>query len=125
WARTLADGAITAWPRLLVTLGAVWLGLRGLGRQWRTDRSGWAFTLAFFGVTGLGLVLYMNFKPGPSIGWDRWSELADHEVRERDYFFVASFVGWAVLMAIGLADVIAQARRRWPAQRWTTALLGL
>src|SRR5690606_14882316 len=86
---------------------------------------GWAFTLAFFGVTGLGLVLYMNFKPGPSIGWDRWSELADHEVRERDYFFVASFVGWAVLMAIGLADVIAQARRRWPAQRWTTALLGL
>ncbi|MGD9522919.1 MAG: DUF2723 domain-containing protein [Gemmatimonadales bacterium] len=125
WARTLADGAITAWPRLVVTLGAVWLGLRGLGRQWRTDRSGWAFTLAFFGVTGLGLVLYMNFKPGPSIGWDRWSELADHEVRERDYFFVASFVGWAVLMAIGLADVIAQARRRWPAQRWTTALLGL
>jgi hypothetical protein len=125
WARSLADGAITAWPRLLATLGALWLGLRGLGRQWRLDRSGWWFTAAFFAVTGLGLVLYMNFKPGPSIGWDRWAAAVDHEVRERDYFFVASVVGWAVLMAMGLAELVGAARLRWPGRPWNMALLGL
>lgn len=67
-------------------------------------RAGFGFLAAFILVTGLGLVLYMNFKPGPSIGWNRWTVLADHEVRERDYFFVASFVGWAVWVALGLAE---------------------
>jgi hypothetical protein len=45
----------------------------------------------------------MNFKPGPSIGWDRWDSLSLHEVRERDYFFIASFVAWSLWMGIGLA----------------------
>src|SRR5690606_25004128 len=67
WARTLGDGAITSVARLGVTLMAVAGGLAGALAQWRRDRSGFWFVAMFFLVTGPGLVLYMNFKPGPSI----------------------------------------------------------
>lgn len=125
WARGLGEQALTLWPRILVSAGAIWLGLTGLAAAWRRDRSAWLLLVALFGVTGIGLVLYMNFKPGPSIGWDRWSTLGQHEVRERDYFFVVSFVAWGVLMALGLAAVAGRASRRWPASRWPLALFAL
>ncbi len=112
WARSLGNGALTEGPRLAITMAAAWLGLRGAGVQWRQDRSGWWFMATFIAVTGIGLVLYMNFKPGPSIGWDRWGSLGQHEVRERDYFFVASFVGWAVWMALGLGSVASRMLER-------------
>jgi hypothetical protein len=64
-----------------------------------------------FFTTGPLLLLYLNFKPGPSIGWDRWHHLVDHEVRDRDYFFVASFVAWSVWVAVALVDVV---RHRLP-----------
>lgn len=118
WARTLGDGAITSVARLGVTLMAVAAGLAGALAQWRRDRSGFWFVAMFFLVTGPGLVLYMNFKPGPSIGWELWPSLTDHEVRERDYFFVASFVAWSVWAAIGLAELV-----RWLGSRGRAARL--
>jgi len=36
-------------------------------------------------VTGLGLVIYMNFKAGFSRFWDMYASWDQHEVRERDY----------------------------------------
>ncbi|MDX2192135.1 MAG: DUF2723 domain-containing protein [Gemmatimonadales bacterium] len=96
WARRLAGV-----PRLLVTLTFVWLGLRGAFAQRRADRDGFRLLLVLWLVTGLGLVAYMNFKPGASIGYDAFPRGADHEVRERDYFFVVSFVVWSVWAAIG------------------------
>lgn len=107
WASTLGEGAITAPLRLIVTIAAVSLGLRGARAHRRDDRAGFALVLVLFLVTGLGLVLYMNFKPGPSIGWPTWPELGQHEVRERDYFFVASFVAWALWIGYGIADLAA------------------
>jgi hypothetical protein len=115
WARTLGDGPFTTVSRLAVTMVMALLGLRGLASQWRANRGGFWFLLAAFGVTGLGLVLYMNFKPGPSIGYGRWPTVTDHEVRERDYFFVASFVAWGVAVALGLA---VTARRLVASERW-------
>lgn len=125
WARGLGDQALTRWPRILVSAGAIWLGLTGLAAAWRRDRSAWLLLMTLFGVTGVGLVLYMNFKPGPSIGWDRWSTLGDHEVRERDYFFVVSFVAWGVTMAIGLGTMVRRAAIRWPVARWPVVLFAL
>jgi hypothetical protein len=46
--------------------------------------------------------------------------MAQHEVRERDYFFVASFQAWGVLAGLGLADLTRQLRARW---RWGVAVL--
>ena len=117
WARGLGDGAISTPLRAAATGGAAVLGVMGARSQWRGDRSGFWLVGTLFLVTGLGLVLYMNFKPGPSIGWGLWQTLADHEVRERDYFFVASFVAWGLWMAIGLGSLTIAAIDRFPAGR--------
>ena len=122
WARGLGDGAFTTVSRLAVTFAALAVGFIGAAAQWRRDRAGFWFTGVFFAVTGVGLVLYMNFKPGPSIGWERWANLTDHEVRERDYFFVASFVAWSVWLALGLATLVQRAQARWHAARWPVVI---
>ena len=89
--------------RTVVTVLFGGLGLRGMRLQRATDRSSWLLCMTLFLVTGLGLVLYMNFKPGYSIGYDKFLRGADHEVRERDYFFVVSFLVWGVWAGMGLA----------------------
>ena len=90
---------------LFVTLVYVLLGLLGWDQLNRRDRGG-AFLLAtLYLVTGLGLVVYMNFKPGFSVFWDQYRTIDQHEVRERDYFFTASFQVWGLVAGIGLVQV--------------------
>jgi hypothetical protein len=121
WARSLGDIAFAPF-RLLVTLLFASLGMRGAVAQRRDDRSGFHMMLILFLVTGLGLLLYMNFKPGPSIGWEQWKAMADHEVRDRDYFFVASFVAWAFWAALGIADLVRSTALRLPVARRSLAV---
>jgi tetratricopeptide (TPR) repeat protein len=52
--------------------------------------------LALFGVTTFGLVLYLNFT--------------DHEVRERDYFFVSGFHFFAIWIGMGAGFVLELVR---------------
>lgn len=109
WARGLAE-RIGALPlRLVPTLLFLWLGIRGSLAHRRADKSGWWFLFGLWGVTGLGLMAYMNFKPGFSVGWDQYPRGDQHEVRERDYFFVLSFVVWALWSAVALTELA----RRW------------
>ena len=124
WAKSIGVTITPSAGRLLVTLGAFSLGLRGAMAQRRGDRSGFWLLLTLWAATGLGLVVYMNFKPGATLGYDRWPAGADHEVRERDYFFVASFVAWGVWVAIGIGDLV---RTLMPRLRGATrgAVLGL
>ena len=91
---------------VLVTLPFVSLGLLGMVRQRRADRPAWWLLTTLFLVTGLGLVAYMNFKPGFSLGYDLFPDFNDHEVRERDYFFVVSFVVWGIWAGMGLAAYV-------------------
>src|SRR2546428_9989763 len=69
------------------------------------------------------LIFYLNFKYGYSQMLDR-PQLA-REVRERDYFFIASFALWGVWVGMGLATLMEWAaewledrqpdpERRWP-----------
>ena len=112
WARGIA-AQIGDFPlRTLVTLAVLWLGMAGARVQYRADRAAFWLMLGLWLVTGLGLVAYMNFKPGFSLGYDRFPNPGDHEVRERDYFFVASFVTWGVWAGIGLARLAASAMAR-------------
>ncbi len=97
---------IPAAPRTGVTLIFLTLGLRGFFAQWRSDRSGAWLLLVLFLVTGLGLVAYMNFKPGFSLGYATYPNPDDHEVRDRDYFFVVSFVVWGLWAALGLLTLV-------------------
>ena len=123
WAKSIGPTVPTSAWRVLVTVLFAVIGVVGAGRQCRLDRSGFAFMAMLFLVTGLGLVWYVDFKPGPSIGWVRWPALDDHEVRERDYFFVASFVAWGVWVAIGVAEIARRAIRRAGVERWSPGYL--
>ncbi len=99
--------------RTLATLLFASLGLRGLFLQQREDRAGWWLLFMLWLVTGLGLVAYMNFKPGFSMAYDYYPDTGDHEVRDRDYFFVVSFVVWGLWAGIGAADAAHRAIARW------------
>ncbi|MGH7594684.1 MAG: glycosyltransferase family 117 protein [Gemmatimonadales bacterium] len=105
WASGIGELTRASFGRLAITLLMATLGIHGAFAQRRADPPSFALVGAVFLVAGPVLVLYLNFKPGPSIGWDRWTHLADHEVRDRDYFFVASFMAWGIWIAIGLADL--------------------
>jgi hypothetical protein len=58
----------------------------------------------------------MNVRPGFSIGWSLYPNGEDHEGRERDYFFVVSFVTWGLWAGIGMGtlarDVVARGGAR-------------
>ena len=111
WARRADPSELPGNARLPFTLLFGMLGLVGLLAVFEADRRIFAYlgTLAF--VLTVGLVFYLNFKFGYSLA----PEVINrdfHEVRERDYFFIAGFLLWGVLAGIGLTwawDKVASA----------------
>jgi hypothetical protein len=102
WARGIDPSELPGGSRLLFTLLFVTLGVVGLWAAWRADRAIFAYLLVLTGTLTLGLVVYLNFKHGYSLS----PEVTDsslHEVRERDYFYVAGFLVWGCLAGVGLA----------------------
>jgi hypothetical protein len=119
WARSL-DGSLGPLPlRTFVTLLFAALALRGSRAQRRDDRAGWRLLFMLWLVTGLGLVAYMNFRPGFDRWFDMWPEARDHEVRERDYFFVVSFIVTGVWAGMGLGGLVRATAAR--GARWAQA----
>ena len=94
------------WDRLGAVVTAVFtvLGLSGLWSLWRSDRRAGLAAAALLGVLTVGLVFYMNFKYGFSQYPDQPS--LPREVRERDYFFMASFSAWGLFVALGLGGLM-------------------
>ncbi len=98
------------------------LGLGGAVRHWRADkRTALAMTFLVFTFT-FALVFYLNFKYGYSL--HKELPVLQHEVRERDYFFICSFAIWGIWVGMGLAASVesigAWFREREPAdtRRW-------
>ena len=124
WAAGLGELGRASILRLGVTLTMATLGIRGAFAQRRADPSSFALVCGMFLIAGPVLVLYLNFKPGPSIGWNQWLRLVDHEVRDRDYFFVASLMAWGTWVAIGLTELARSWIPRYSG-RWRTAMAGV
>ncbi len=98
--------------RLPFTLLFTGLGVQGARYLYQRDRSIFWLLLLLFVTTGPALMGYMNFKPGYSLGWDRFPDGDQHEVRERDYFFTVSFQTWGLFAGIGLASLGQAVRAR-------------
>lgn len=85
--RTGLPGHPAALPLLLGGLGAVGQAIK--------DKKGFILVMSLFLITSLGLVIYLNFS-------------AD-EVRERDYFFIASYHLFCIWIGVGSAMVVKTA----------------
>ena len=103
--KVIALGSLQFPLRTLVTIVFAFLGVHGLFVQRRADRGAWWLLFMLWLITGLGLVGYMNFRPGYSIGYQFFPESSDHEVRERDYFFLVSFIIWGLWAGMGLMNL--------------------
>ena len=129
WAQSVTGRLFQVLPlRTLATLLFLGLGLKGQVDQRRTDRAAWLLLFVLWALTGLGLMAYMNFKPGFSLGYDLFPNIDQHEVRERDYFFLVSFSIWGLWAGMGLAGLGRLLVRKWHglgARVAVAAVLGL
>ena len=100
WSRSLAGPAVLfPLARLPFTMAFTGLGLWGALEHSRRDRQTFWYVLALFATLSVGLVWYLNFKYGYSIPA---AQGGDREVRERDYFFIASFSVWGLWAGLGI-----------------------
>jgi hypothetical protein len=118
------------WGRLggLATGLFTLLGLSGLWSLWKHDRRAGIAGVALLGTLSVGLVYYMNFRYGYSQYPGEPS--LPREVRERDYFFLGSFVVYGAFVALGLGAWMRQIvhflqDRGSDNSRWATASLVL
>ncbi len=98
------------WTRLTSIVTALF-AVTGLGGLWALitkDRRAGIAALAMFATLTVALIYYLNFRYGFSMYLDQIPRPEDHEVRERDYFFLCSFAFFGTLVAAGLG-VAAQA----------------
>ena len=103
WGRDFPAGLQRALAILFLAIG-----LLGAWRHWKADRRTALAMTVLMATFTLLLIFYLNFKYGYSQYPDRPS-LA-REVRERDYFYLASFALWGLWVGIGLATLMEWVR---------------
>ena len=105
WARGVDASELPGTARVPFTLLFAALGVLGLYAAWKADRAIFSYLLVLLGTLSIGLVIQLNFKYGYSLAPEITDRALYHEVRERDYFYVGSFLLWGSLAGIGLAWV--------------------
>jgi hypothetical protein len=90
--------------RVLFSMLFTGLGVWGAMEHHRRDRTSFWYVAVLFGTLSAGLVYYLNFRYGYSIP-DPENNFDLHEVRERDYFFIASFSVWGLWAGLGIVAI--------------------
>ncbi len=98
WARSLGPG-----PRAAASMLFLFLALVGLWTHQRGDRKTFVYTGTLLFTLTFLLIFYLNFKYGYSLYLDQVPNLDEHEVRERDYFYIIGFQLWGIYAGMGLA----------------------
>ena len=86
-------------------------GYYGAVTQWRLHRRAFLGTAALFAAGTVGVLMYLNLHPGPSIGYGILPNTFPREARERDYFYVFGFWAWGIWAGIGAVAALQRARR--------------
>ncbi|HJP86252.1 MAG TPA: DUF2723 domain-containing protein [Gemmatimonadaceae bacterium] len=105
FAKGLAPAAPPSWWRTPITVVYALVGLYGSIAHRGVDRRSWRALLLLFVVATVGVVAYLNLKAGPSFGAGILPPAAQHEARERDYFFFWAFVVWGAWAGYGAATL--------------------
>ncbi|MFP3948836.1 MAG: DUF2723 domain-containing protein [Longimicrobiales bacterium] len=104
WARSLNGTDVLLGPlRVPFTFLFTGLGIFGAWEHYRRDKVSWAYIFVLFGTLSAALVFYLNFRYGYSYPAPSDVGLEGREVRERDYFFIASFSVWGIWAGMGVA----------------------
>ena len=111
WGRGLEASEAPWGARTPLALLFLLLGCAGVWVAWSTRRDYGTYLLALTGTLTVGLVFYLNFEYGFSLN-PEVAERALHEVRERDYFFIAGFSLWGMLAGMGLVWLWSVAREQ-------------
>jgi hypothetical protein len=98
WARGLAASEVPGNARLPVSLLFLGLGIWGIVVSVRVGRGPGLYVGTLALTLTIALVYYLNFRHGYSLA----APELPREVRERDYFFIASFHLWGFLAGMGL-----------------------
>ena len=100
-----------SWLRTPFTPLFLALGVVGSAAHRRANRRTWAALLIVLASATLGVVLYLNLRAGPSYGHGILPPDADHEARERDYFFALGFAAFGIWVGVGAIDLARRAGR--------------
>jgi hypothetical protein len=100
WARG-ADGRV----RWLFSMLFLFFAFVGLWQHWKGDRDSFIYFATLLFTVTIALVFYLNFKYGYSLFTLEIPDLAQHEVRERDYFYIVSFNLWGLYAGLGIATL--------------------
>ncbi len=103
----LAPGAAPSMARSATSVLYVVLGVSGCLAHKRADARTWRAFLVLWLCGGFGLVAYMNFKAGVSLGYGFVPDNA-HEARERDYFFALAMWVWGAWSGYGAVALAAR-----------------
>ena len=100
WARSLPSG-----PRVAASMLFLFLALLGLWTHLKSDRKTFVYAGTLFFTVTLLLVYYLNFKHGYSLYLEEVPNILEHEVRERDYFYIIGFQLWGIYAGLGLVSL--------------------
>jgi hypothetical protein len=114
----------TGLASIITALFAV-TGLGGLWSLIKKDRRAGIAALAMFATLTVALIYYLNFRYGFSMYLDQFPRSEDHEVRERDYFFICSFAFFGTLVAAGLGVAAQAASERFRSRLAAIPVLAL
>lgn len=67
------------------------IGLAGMAWQYKKDKNGFVLVMAFFLMTGLAIILFLNQNP--------------NQPRERDYAYAGSFYAFAIWIGLGFMQI--------------------
>jgi hypothetical protein len=101
FALSLGPSVIPTVARVAATIVFAALGVIGMRWHRATDRRTWVGLGVLFLSGSLGVLAYLNLKAGTSFAWQFVPNAADHEARDRDYFFVLGFWAWGVWAGLG------------------------